>query len=357
MCTSSVFVGPHQCSSQTSSMICSRRTAAPGSSASRASRSNSFGVRRISSSSIHVHAGACGGRCANAPTVQRRTRPATRSDRTCRRTPAHGADARDELAEPERLHHVVVGTELEQQHPVELVAARREHDDRHVGAGAQRAGRRRRRRRRGTSTRPGGCSRGSTRSRPGRDRRGRARQNRPLPRLPGACREPAGTPRGPLERGRRGPARRAQRLGRWESAAALAEETGQPGRAALLRRLAESEVVWRIQGPARVELPWIRCWPVPIVKAKINGQSVLLGVDTGVTDLVLDPWAARHCDVTLMPEQMTILTGAARAWSRAPRCCSASSWAACGSRACPSRPPRCGAGASRPIPRARAWRA
>jgi len=107
-----------------------------------------------------------------------------------------------------------------------------------------------------------------------------------------------------------------ERLGRWEAAAALAEETGQPGRAALLRRLAETGGVWKIQGPERVVLPWTRCWPVPIVKAKLNGQSVLLGVDTGVTELVLDPWAARRCDVTLMPEQMTVYWNGTRVVAR-----------------------------------------
>ena len=37
----------------------------------------------------------------------------------------HGADAGDELPEPERLDHVVVGADLEQQDPVELVASGR----------------------------------------------------------------------------------------------------------------------------------------------------------------------------------------------------------------------------------------
>jgi hypothetical protein len=97
------------------------------------------------------------------------------------------------------------------------------------------------------------------------------------------------------------------RLGRWEQAAALAEEAGQPGRAALLRRLAEPDGAWRIQGTGPVQIPWIRCWPVPIVKAKLNGQNVLLAIDTGVADLILDPSAARRCNVPLMPEQMPVL--------------------------------------------------
>ena len=93
------------------------------------------------------------------------------------------------------------------------------------------------------------------------------------------------------------------RLGRWERAADLAAEAGQPGRAALLRRLAATPGPWRIEGPERVSLPWTRCWPVPIVKARLNGQPVLLAVDLGVADLVLDPSTARRCGVMLLPEQ------------------------------------------------------
>jgi predicted aspartyl protease len=106
------------------------------------------------------------------------------------------------------------------------------------------------------------------------------------------------------------------RLGHWEEAATLAEESGQAGRAALLRRLAEPEGAWKIQGPGTIQVSWIRCWPVPIVKAKLNGQSVLLGIDTGTTDLILDPSVARRCGVTLMPEQLPVLWNGTRVAAR-----------------------------------------
>ena len=51
-----------------------------------------------------------------------------------------GADAGDELARAERLGQVVVGTELEPEQLVELVVARREHDDRDRRVAAQLAG-------------------------------------------------------------------------------------------------------------------------------------------------------------------------------------------------------------------------
>ena len=106
------------------------------------------------------------------------------------------------------------------------------------------------------------------------------------------------------------------RLGHWEAAAALAEELGQPGRAALLRRLAEPEGAWKVEGTGTVQIPWIRCWPVPIVKAKLNGQSVLLAIDTGVADLILDPSAARRCGVALMPEQVPVAWNGTRVAAR-----------------------------------------
>ena len=106
------------------------------------------------------------------------------------------------------------------------------------------------------------------------------------------------------------------RLGRWEAAATLAEGAGQVGHAALLRRLAEPGGAWRILGAGTIQVPWIRCWPVPIVKAKLNGQYVLLAIDTGVADLILDPSAARRCGVTLMPEQMRVLWNGTRAAAR-----------------------------------------
>ena len=48
----------------------------------------------------------------------------------CLRAPEHRPDAGDQLARAERLHDVVVGPELEAGHPVGLVPARGEHDDR-----------------------------------------------------------------------------------------------------------------------------------------------------------------------------------------------------------------------------------
>ena len=53
------------------------------------------------------------------------------------RLPAqHRVDARDELARIERLRQVVVGAHLEPDDAIDVLALRRQHDDRHAFAGA-----------------------------------------------------------------------------------------------------------------------------------------------------------------------------------------------------------------------------
>ena len=47
-------------------------------------------------------------------------------------TAERGAHARDQLPQPERLRHVVVGADLEADDRVDLGVARRHHDDRHL---------------------------------------------------------------------------------------------------------------------------------------------------------------------------------------------------------------------------------
>ena len=49
----------------------------------------------------------------------------------------HGADARHQFAEAERLGDVVVGAQLETEHAIELLGASGEHDDGCLGAGSQ----------------------------------------------------------------------------------------------------------------------------------------------------------------------------------------------------------------------------
>ena len=101
----------------------------PGSRASRASRSNSFGVSSSSRSpSVTVRAGTS---TASSPTrttsrLARRRRPA------CDRP-----NPREQLAEPERLDEIVVGAHLEPDDLVDLLALGGDHDDRDARAGAE----------------------------------------------------------------------------------------------------------------------------------------------------------------------------------------------------------------------------
>jgi hypothetical protein len=88
------------------------------------------------------------------------------------------------------------------------------------------------------------------------------------------------------------------RAGRWAEAAELAEAAGQAGRAEPLRRMAEQGAYVIAAGPDQDEIPFSRGWPAPLVKVKLNGHLVLMAIDTGADEMVLDESTARACGVT-----------------------------------------------------------
>ncbi len=92
------------------------------------------------------------------------------------------------------------------------------------------------------------------------------------------------------------------RAGEHARAADLAAELpGQQAREAKLRALAE-EGAYRMEWDgAPVELPFRRAYPVPLVRARINGEEALLAVDTGAGELLLDPSAASRLGVHGFP--------------------------------------------------------
>jgi len=94
------------------------------------------------------------------------------------------------------------------------------------------------------------------------------------------------------------------RLGEYGAAAEIAEAVGQPGRAALLQDLA-SGGAYLISNPREVRLAFTRMWPVPIVRVSLNGQSVLMAVDTGAEDLLIDEGGARRCNIHPLPAEAT----------------------------------------------------
>ena len=80
----------------------------------------------------------------------------------------------------------------------------------------------------------------------------------------------------------------------WAGAAALAPDVGQPGRVPMLERFAEAPVFRVVSGPAEVRLLWARTWPVPLIRVKLEGESVLMGLDSGASDVLVDESAARR---------------------------------------------------------------
>ena len=112
---SSVLVAPIHSVSQTSLMIRSRVTARPASAMSSASRSNSFGPQR----QLAVVAP-----CAPRRQIDGQLAGAQRRGGLGGlgggEAPQVGADARQQLRQPERLDEVVVGAGVEPGHDVEL---------------------------------------------------------------------------------------------------------------------------------------------------------------------------------------------------------------------------------------------
>src|SRR2546426_550982 len=76
------------------------------------------------------------------------------------------------------------------------------------------------------------------------------------------------------------------RRGEYAAAAAMAGDVDQEGRVALLERMSESPIYEVTAGPDRIDHPWTRAYPVPLVRVKLNGQSVLMALDTGSSDLL-----------------------------------------------------------------------
>ena len=89
------------------------------------------------------------------------------------------------------------------------------------------------------------------------------------------------------------------RLGRYEEAAALADSLDLAARAEMLHRMA-SDSCYVMSGATETRITFRRLTPAPLVSVKLNGQSVLMAVDLGAGDLVLDDFVARQCKVELL---------------------------------------------------------
>lgn len=79
------------------------------------------------------------------------------------------------------------------------------------------------------------------------------------------------------------------RRGEWTAAAAMAESVDDAGRAPLLERLA-AIAPSTVRGPDHEGVAvFVRPFPVPLVKVKLDGTVVLMAVDTGAPTTLVDP--------------------------------------------------------------------
>jgi len=99
------------------------------------------------------------------------------------------------------------------------------------------------------------------------------------------------------------------RNGDWAAAAKLAPDVNDAGRVALLEAMA-ADPPYAISGEPRTRLFWVRQYPVPLVRVRLNGQSVLMAIDTGAADMLLDPmWVSRAKVKTFTGQSLAFWTG------------------------------------------------
>ena len=93
--------------------------------------------------------------------------------------------------------------------------------------------------------------------------------------------------------------------GAWGAAAPLAEELGDPGRAEMLRMM-DATPPRLTAGPDESRIPWVRPYPIPLVRVKVNGELILMAIDTGARDVLLDPSAARRAKAQTFPTKSLV---------------------------------------------------
>ncbi len=96
-----------------------------------------------------------------------------------------------------------------------------------------------------------------------------------------------------------------ERRGDYARAATLADQLRLDGRAELLRAQADAPPYQLSHLPEVVRVPWTIAYPVPLVRVKLNGQSVLMALDTGAGEMLLDPSTVRRCKVRRLIAQHT----------------------------------------------------
>ncbi len=85
------------------------------------------------------------------------------------------------------------------------------------------------------------------------------------------------------------------RRGAWTEAAAQCADLGDDGRQPLLERLAEGPAM-EVRGE-RAQFLFQRIWPAPLVRVKLNGDLVLMVIDTGTPGVLVDAAAMRRANL------------------------------------------------------------
>jgi tetratricopeptide (TPR) repeat protein len=83
------------------------------------------------------------------------------------------------------------------------------------------------------------------------------------------------------------------RAEQYAAAADMAADMNQQGREELLRRMAEGDLYQMSESGPVIEMRWRRAYPLPLVRVRLNGRVMLMAVDTGASDLLIDDSAAR----------------------------------------------------------------
>ena len=102
------------------------------------------------------------------------------------------------------------------------------------------------------------------------------------------------------------------RRGEYARAAELAPQVNDQGRVPMLEWLAEHPPYRITAGPDEARAPWSKGYPTPLLRVKLNGKSVLMALDTGSRDLIVDESFARICDVKMLPLKALVFWDGAR---------------------------------------------
>ena len=102
------------------------------------------------------------------------------------------------------------------------------------------------------------------------------------------------------------------RQGRYAAAATLAPQVGDQGRVPLLEYLAEHPPYRVTTAPDLARVRWTMAYPLPLLRAKLGGQSVLMALDTGTQDLIVDPTYARQAEAKEIPARSLVFWDGAR---------------------------------------------